>query len=150
MSGKRPKPVFVDSCLLIEYFKDGSPQQDLVNRVYDLMNRATRGELVLVISTVVVAEVLTARHEVDTLLLKKRILAVEALNLKAAMIARDIALKHSVRPADACNIAVALHAECREFYTTDKGLIGKIVGGMHITEPPVPDSPTQYSLVLDQ
>lgn len=156
MSSKhKQKSVYWDSCTFLKHLME-EPGHELCD---DVIAEAESGNLVIVTSTLTIAEVLNIkgcqeipaenRAKVEQLF-NQDFIEVRAVTRKTALLARDIVWTErrkgkdivKVKPKDAIHVATAIEAEMMQMHTFDDGLIGLsgLVGGtpnLQISKPRV-------------
>lgn len=134
MPDEKPAAVGVDSCVLIELFDEKSPKRADIRQIF---TDAETGKLILVISTMVHAEVaaspkrITAWEvvEVRRALSQSYFEPVE-ISIPIALLASDLARETGLKPADALHAATCVAKRLTHLLTIDDKLLkadGKVL-----------------------
>jgi predicted nucleic acid-binding protein len=119
-----PVRVYVDSCGIIAFLLGEKPTSEAVQA---LLDQAEEGEIEIVVSAAILAEVRrrdtydkAAAAKIDDLLMTtRRGILRRPMSITVGVIAREIGSKYGLSPMDALHLAVALHERVSVFYTTD-------------------------------
>jgi len=123
--------IYWDSDCFLAYFKGDAGKVDKCDGVID---RATRGEVLIVTSALTLAEVLWMRHgpklpeEKATLVQKffrRSFIRVYNVSRKIAESAQTLVWNDGIKPKDAIHVATALHLSADALETFDEKLIKK-------------------------
>ncbi|GAB3856519.1 hypothetical protein GCM10029963_53030 [Micromonospora andamanensis] len=154
--GKKPPLVYIDSCIFLNVIKRETPYwPDSLK----LLLAAERGDIQLVASTLVLAEVASHNGEVDP---AKRDEVIERyltiapvqwyeLDLFVVEDARRICDDYQMRGADAAHVATAIRARANYLVSNDKRFpYDQAVGGVKIIRPMVLWDATIHDAHVDQ
>jgi len=132
-----PKRIYWDSCVFISYLQRDADRVDVLDRIVD---RAENGDIVLVISAMVIAEVVKLDghedHDAATTIkdfFERDYITPRDVDRLTAERAAEISRTHGIKPPDAIHIATALRWHCHCIHTYD-GLKpdGSIKGGKNL------------------
>jgi predicted nucleic acid-binding protein len=141
---------YFDANCFIAVLKD---EQDRMEVLHQLFQSCERGEMKIIISTLVIAEVLNLekgkpqipkeRREAARKIFSPEYIEPIGLNRRIAEYAQDIVWDYDIAPKDAVHIATAICRNAKIFYTYDKKLINKKIvktalGHIEISEPQPP------------
>lgn len=125
MPTKVPVRIYWDSCVYISCIQE-TPSR--ISTLKKIIQQAEDGEIVLITSTFILAEVvkikdcpLTSDEQSDKIkdFFDNEYIKVRDLDRKTASMANEIARAHSISPADAVHLATALRWQCDSFQTYD-------------------------------
>ena len=131
MSPSQPEVVYWDSDPFLGYLQQ---EADKFERCKATLQQAKDGHVLIVTSTLTLAEVLWMRNapkiQFEKSVIVRRFFAHSYIRLRAvtrrvAELAQDLVWHHDIRPKDAIHVATALEAEVRTLETFDDGLIKK-------------------------
>lgn len=109
-------------------------EQGKADKCDGVIQRAERGEVLLVTSALTLAEVLwmrggqrVSKHKADVVqrFFRRSFIRVHNVTRKIAESAQSLVWDHSIKPKDAIHVATALHLGIGTLETFDKNLIGK-------------------------
>ena len=125
MPTRVPAKIYWDSCVYISCIQETTGRIDTLRKI---IKQAEDGDIVLVASTFIIAEVvkikdcvLTSDEQADKIkeFFDNDYIKVRDLDRKTASMANEIARVHSINPADAVHLATALRWQCDSFQTYD-------------------------------
>ena len=126
-----PEQIYWDSVCFLGFLKK---EQGKVAKCREVLDRAERGEVLIVTSVLTLTEVLWIRNkprvpkadaeQVRDFFESSYIFAVD-VSREIAEEAREIVWNFDIRPKDAIHVATAIHAGVGVLETFDRGLIGK-------------------------
>ncbi len=129
-----PTAVGLDSCILIELFDEKSKHRQDIRQIF---NAAERDELVLVISTMVHAEVAATKsnatpHQIWEIrrAMSQTCFEPVELSVPLGILAADLAREHGLKPYDAIHAATCVNKGVEWLLTFDKKVLradGKIM-----------------------
>lgn len=127
MADQRPGTIALDSCVLIELFDENSTVR---RDVREIITRAEQGELVLMISTFVLAEVAAnSKNATDMQILDIRRAMSQSyfepveVSVPIGLLAADLAREHGLKPADSVHAATCVSKGVSWLITTDRKLL---------------------------
>jgi len=142
-----PLRVYWDSCVYIDCIQRHPDRGAVLDSI---IKQAKHGEIVLVASALVLAEVsklkdpnATAEEEAERILrfFENDFIKVRNVTRRIAEHAADMTRRHSIKPSDAIHVATALEAKCLSLQTYDgvKGCRGKLIAlDGKMGSPPLP------------